>query len=93
MRQVIPDAFHRAAVDVKEINIILEQNQLQLLPVPIQMAKAIIIIKTAVIATDYLVDVAFFFENLSSYISQFLDKLASNFIKTICPLKCPSTIS
>lgn len=47
-----------------EINLILKQNQLPLLPAPIQMTKAIKIIKTAVIATDYLVDIAssFFLE-------------------------------
>ncbi len=60
MRQVIPDAFHRAAVDVNEINLVLGENQLPLLSIPIQMAEAYVIIKTAVIATDYRADVAFF---------------------------------
>jgi hypothetical protein len=60
MRQAIPNAFHRSVADVEEINLLLAQNQRPLLPFPTPIAEAFIIMKTAVLATDYLVDIAFF---------------------------------
>lgn len=60
MRMDIQKAFNKSVETVNEINAILQHHHLPPLPAPVPMADAYIIMKTAVIATDYRADTGFF---------------------------------
>ena len=56
MRALIPGAFHHSDATIRAINQQFELN----MPVPIPMAQAWIVVKTAVLNSDYKHDEGFF---------------------------------
>lgn len=59
MRITVPAAFHNSPNLVLQINAMLPPN-VPPLPAPVPMAEAWIVLKTAILSTDYKCDIAFF---------------------------------